>query len=136
MSEKTIFEKIVAGEIPSYKIYEDDDVFAFLDISPNQYGHTLVISKKPFKNILDLSPEITCKLFQAVQKIAVAIKKAVQADGINILMNNESSAGQIVFHAHVHIVPRYENDGGYHGKHLTYPEGKADEIAEKIKANL
>jgi len=136
MTEKTIFEKIVAGEIPCTKIYEDSETFAFLDISPSQYGHTLVITKQPFKNIYEIPSEIAGKLFQAVQKIAVAIKKATEADGINIVMNNETAAGQIVFHAHIHIIPRFENDGGYHGKHLTYPEGKKEEIATKIIANL
>jgi histidine triad (HIT) family protein len=136
MSEKTIFEKIVAGEIPCYKVYEDSDTFAFLDISPNQYGHTLVITKQPFKNIYEIPGEITGKLFQTAQKIAVAVKKATEADGININMNNEPAAGQVVFHVHVHIIPRFENDGGYYGKHLTYPEGKEAEIQNKIIANL
>ena len=136
MSEKTIFEKIVAGEIPSFKIYEDAETFAFLDISPANYGHTLVITKQPYKNIYEIPVEIAGQLFQTVKKIATAIKKATSADGINIVMNNESAAGQIVFHAHIHIIPRFENDGGYHGKHLTYPEGKAAEIQNKIIANL
>lgn len=136
MSEKTIFEKIVAGEIPCYKVYEDSETFAFLDINPSQYGHTLVITKQPFKNIYEIPGEIAGQLFQTVQKIAAAVKKATESDGINIVMNNESAAGQIVFHAHIHIIPRFENDGGYHGKHLTYPEGKAVEVQNKIIANL
>lgn len=136
MNEKTIFEKIVAGEISCTKIYEDENTFAFLDISPNNYGHTLVIPKQAYKNIYEIPDTIGAHLFATVRKIAIAIKKAVEADGINIIMNNESAAGQIVFHAHIHIIPRFENDGGYHGKHLTYPEGKAQEIAEKIVANL
>ena len=136
MNEKTIFEKIASGEIPSFKVYEDENTFAFLDISPASYGHTLVIPKKPYKNIYEIPTEEAGKLFQAVKKVAVTIKKALEADGVNIVMNNEAAAGQIVFHAHIHIIPRFENDGGYHGKHLTYPEGKAREIADKIIANL
>jgi histidine triad (HIT) family protein len=96
----------------------------------------LVIPKKPYKNIYEIPTEEAGKLFQAVQKVAVTIKKATEADGVNIVMNNEAAAGQIVFHAHIHIIPRFENDGGYHGKHLTYPVGKAREIADKIIANL
>lgn len=136
MTEKTIFEKIVAGEIPSFKVYEDNETFAFLDINPANYGHTLVIPKKPYKNIYEIPTVLAGKLFQTVQKIAVAVKKSVEAEGINIVMNNESAAGQIVFHAHVHVLPRFENDGGYHKKNITYPEGKAQEIANKIIANL
>lgn len=136
MNEKTIFEKIINGEIPSFKVYEDEETFSFLDINPANYGHTLVIPKKPYKNIYELPEDLAGKLFQSVQKIAIAVKKAVEADGINIVMNNESSAGQIVFHAHIHIIPRFKDDNGYQGKHLIYPEGKAEEIANKIIINI
>jgi histidine triad (HIT) family protein len=136
MNEKTIFEKVISSELPHYKVYEDEETFAFLDINPNNYGHTLVVPKKPYKNIFELPADVIAKLFQVVQKIAIAVKKAVEADGINIVMNNEPAAGQIVFHAHIHVIPRFENDGGYNGRHLTYPEGKAVEIQNKIIANL
>jgi histidine triad (HIT) family protein len=136
MSGKTIFEKIITDEIPHHKIHEDDDTFVFLDATPCAYGHTLVIPKKPYKNIYEIPSDVSGKLFQTVQKISVAIKKAVECDGINILMNNEPAAGQTVFHSHIHIIPRFENDGGYQGKHLIYSEGKAKEITEKIIANL
>lgn len=136
MSEKTIFEKVISDELPHYKIYEDEETYAFLDAFPSAYGHTLVVPKKPYKNIYEIPTELAGKLFQVVQKIAVAVKKAFEAEGINIVMNNEKAAGQVVFHTHIHIIPRFENDGGYHGKHLTYPEGKAQEIADKIIASL
>ncbi len=136
MNKKTIFEKVISGELPHYKVYEDEETYAFLDAFPSSYGHTLVIPKKPYKNIYEIPTDLAGKIFQNVQKISVAVKKAVEADGINIVMNNESSAGQIVFHAHIHIIPRFENDGGYQGKRLNYSEGKAQEIANKIIANL
>jgi len=136
MSEKTIFEKVISGELPHYKVYEDEETYVFLDAFPSAYGHTLVVPKKPYKNIYEIPTELAGRLFQIVQKISVAIKKAVEAEGINIVMNNEPAAGQIVFHAHIHILPRFENDGGYHSKHLKYPDGKAQEIADKIIANL
>ncbi len=136
MSEKTIFEKVISGELPHYKVYEDQDTYAFLDNFPSAYGHTLVIPKNPYKDIYEIPNEVAGKIFQAVQKISVAVKKTVEAEGVNILMNNEPAAGQVVFHAHIHIIPRFENDGGYQGKRLTYPEGKAQEIADKIIANL
>jgi len=136
MSEKTIFENIISGEFHHYKVYEDEDTYAFLDAFPSVYGHTLVVPKKPYKNIYETPVELTGKLFQTVQKVAVAIKKALDTDGINIVMNNEPAAGQIVFHAHIHVLPRFENDLGYQGERLTYPDGKAKEIADKIIANL
>jgi len=136
MNEKTIFEKIISGEIPCTKIYEDSDIFAFLDINPANYGHTLVIPKKPYKNIYELPDEIIEQLFKVVRKIAISIKKSIGAEGINIVMNNESPAGQIVFHAHVHVIPRYQNDNGYNGQSLKYSEEQADLIAQKIIANL
>ena len=136
MIEKTIFEKIISGEFHHYKVYEDDDTYAFLDAFPSVYGHTLVVPKKPYKNIYEIPDNLDDKLFKTVKKMAKTIKKALDADGINIVMNNESAAGQIVFHAHIHILPRFENDNGYQGERLTYPEGKAKEIADKIIACL
>jgi histidine triad (HIT) family protein len=137
MSEKTIFEKIIAGEIPCTKIYEDQNIFAFLDINPSNYGHTLVVPKKPYKNIYELPDEISGELFKKVKQIATAIKKSLKTDGVNIIMNNESVAGQIVFHAHIHIIPRYKNDGGYYNnKNLKYTNNQAQEYAQKIIANL
>lgn len=107
---KTIFEKIVGGEIPSHKIYEDDNFFAFLDIFPKKKGHTLVITKKPFKNLLEIPKAISDKYLQVVQKIAIAVVIGTKADGFNLVMNNSEAAGQEVFHVHFHIIPRYKND--------------------------
>ncbi len=134
-NEKTIFEKIVAGEIPCAKVYEDVETFAFLDINPNSIGHTLVITKKPFRNIFDLPDSAAESLIRSVKKVAAAVKKATNCDGLNIIMNNEKAAGQIVFHAHVHIIPRKDGDWGLH-KHLTYKDGEMTEIAKKISVAI
>lgn len=114
MDNKCIFCKIIAGEIPAYKIYEDNNFIAILDINPIHIGHTLIIPKAHFINIFDAPEEILPKIGPLAQKLARAIKESVRADGINIGWNNESSAGQIIFHSHIHIIPRFEGDGFAH----------------------
>jgi histidine triad (HIT) family protein len=131
-----LFCKIVGGEIPSVKVYEDDHTFAFLDIQPNNIGHTLVIPKDHSENIYTISEESFCNTMKTVRKVAIAIKKAVSADGINIAMNNEASAGQAVFHSHIHIIPRFKTDGYKHWPHVKYKDGEDKEIANKIIENL
>ncbi|MEM5500826.1 HIT family protein [Ahrensia kielensis] len=103
-----IFNKIIAGEIPSHKVYEDDDTFAFMDVMPESDGHCLVIPKTGSRNLLDAAPMTLGGLIVVTQKIAVAVKKAFNADGIIIRQFNEEPAGQTVFHLHFHIIPRYE----------------------------
>lgn len=136
MSEKTIFEKIIAGEILCEKIYEDNDTFAFLDIAPNNFGHSLVIPKNPHKNLYEMPDNELQNLIVSVKKVAIAIKKGLEATGINIAMNNDSDAGQEVFHAHIHVIPRFPNDGFKHGRHLKYSEGQEKEIGDKIRKFL
>jgi len=131
-----LFLKIVKGEIPSHKIYEDEYTFAFLDIAPNNHGHTLVIPKERFKDIYDIPEETLCRVMNAVKKVSVAVKKATNADGINIAMNNEPAAGQIVLHAHIHVIPRFKDDGYKHWGKKEYKEGEAEKVAEKIRAEL
>lgn len=135
-NEKTIFGKIVAGEIPCAKIYEDDDILAFLDIQPNNFGHTLVITKVGYKNIYELPDELDGKFMNVIKKISIAVKKAMSADGINLAMNNDVSAGQEVFHIHMHVIPRFSGDNFAHGRHLKYEEGQMNEVADKIIAEL
>ncbi|MEI5906453.1 HIT family protein [Bacillus spongiae] len=107
-----IFCKIINGEIPSAKVYEDEHVYAFLDISQVTKGHTLVIPKIHKENIYELTPEIAAHLFEVVPKIANGIKKSYEPVGLNILNNNGEEAGQAVFHYHLHLIPRYgKNDG-------------------------
>ena len=101
-----IFAKILRGEIPSHKVYEDEHTFAFLDIMPRSPGHALVIPKAPARNILDIKPDDLAHVARVAQKIAIAAKKAFNADGITLQQFSEQAGGQAVFHLHVHIMPR------------------------------
>ena len=107
-----IFCKIIAGEIPSSKVYEDDQVVAFLDISQVTPGHTLVVPKQHFRNLLEMDADGSSQLFARVPGIARKVMKATGAAGMNIINNNEEIAGQTVFHTHVHLAPRYEETDG------------------------
>ncbi|MEK7558360.1 MAG: HIT family protein [Patescibacteria group bacterium] len=131
-----IFCKIIQKEIPTDFIYEDESTVAFLDIKPNNPGHTLVVPKVHYKNIFDIDENALRELSLGIKKIASAVKKGVLADGINIIMNNDSAAGQLVFHAHIHIIPRFLNDGYRPWPGKEYKEGEASIVAKKIKANL
>ena len=108
-----IFCKIISGDIPSYQVYEDDDVLAFLDITQTTKGHTLVVPKKHIRNVLEMSAEDAATLFSKIPHIASHITQRLSASGMNILQNNEMIAGQTVFHAHVHLIPRYSKDDGF-----------------------
>jgi histidine triad (HIT) family protein len=101
-----IFAKILRGELPCYKVYEDDKTLAFLDIMPRSAGHTLVLPKAATRNMLDANPDDIAHLMKAAQKIAKASMSAFGADGITIQQFNEGAGGQVVFHLHVHIIPR------------------------------
>ena len=107
-----LFCKIAAGEIPSEKIYEDDHVFAFLDIHPLSKGHTVVITKVHAENIIDLPEEEVGPVFSAMRKIADIVEKAVGAKGLTIGINHRVAAGQAIGHLHIHIIPRFDGDGG------------------------
>jgi len=103
-----VFAKILRGELPAHKVYEDDKVFAFLDIMPRAPGHTLVIPKTPARTFLDISPDDLADLIKATQTIARAAVKVFAADGLTIQQFNEPAGGQVVFHLHIHILPRKE----------------------------
>ncbi len=103
-----IFAKILRGEIPCHRIYEDDDTLAFMDVMPQSPGHLLVIPKAPSRNILDADPAVLSKMIPIVQKLARAAKEAFEADGVTIIQFNEPASGQTVYHLHFHIIPRYE----------------------------
>jgi histidine triad (HIT) family protein len=103
-----IFAKILRGEFPCYKVYEDDHVLAFLDIMPRGPGHTLVIPKAPARNLLDAKPDDLAHVARAAQKIARAAMTAFQADGITLQQFSEAAGGQVVFHLHVHVMPRHD----------------------------
>jgi histidine triad (HIT) family protein len=101
-----IFAKILRGELPCYKVYEDDKAFAFLDIMPRALGHTLVLPKAPVRNILDVSPENLAHVAKVAQKVAKAAMMAFSSDGVTVQQFNEGAGGQVVFHLHVHVIPR------------------------------
>ena len=134
--EDCIFCKIVKGEIPCAKIYEDEKTFVFLDINPVNIGHALVISKKHFINIYDTPEDITAGMAKTAKKISRALQ-SIGAGGVNIIMNNEKAAGQLVFHTHIHVIPRFEGDGfiHWHGKR-PYKDGEMNEVAKKIISKL
>lgn len=105
-----IFCKIIENEIPSYKIYEDENVLAFLDITQGTKGHTLIVPKNHIKNVYALDEDTAAKIFRVVPKIANALKKTFNPIGLNIINNNDKPL-QSVFHFHIHLIPRYEDDG-------------------------
>lgn len=110
MVSDCIFCKIIAGDIPASKVYEDDHFLAFLDISQVTPGHTLVIPKKHARNLLEMTPDETADLFNVVSTVTKKVESATQPQGMNIISNMEEIAGQSVFHTHVHILPRYSQD--------------------------
>lgn len=136
MSQACIFCKIVAGEIPSAKVYEDEDVYAFLDLSQVAKGHTLVIPKKHSRNLYDTSPEVAGKLFAAVPKIAKALKAAYNPVGMNLLNNNEAEANQSVFHLHLHLIPKYEVGQGFDVVWKTNEDQYSPEDLAKIAGEI
>ena len=106
--DNNVFAKILRGELPAHKLYEDDDTFAFMDIMPRGPGHCLVIPKKPSRNILDVDADSLAAVMRTVRKIAISAKKGMSADGVTIQQFNESAGGQIVFHLHFHVIPRFD----------------------------
>ncbi|MGL4286275.1 MAG: HIT family protein [Phreatobacter sp.] len=103
-----IFARILRGELPAEKVYETDRVLAFMDIMPRADGHVLVIPKTPARNLLDIKPEDLAELAKGAQVVAKVVKTGMAADGLTIQQFNESSGGQVVFHIHVHVLPRWE----------------------------
>ena len=131
-----IFAKILGGQIPSVKVYEDDKTFAFMDVMPEAEGHVLVIPKEGAENILDLSPAGLAALMATTQKVAKAVDKALSPDGILLKQYNRAAAGQSVFHVHFHIVPRWEGvPMAPHGK-VMVQAAKLEPIAAKIRSEL
>lgn len=131
-----IFCKIINGEIPSAKVYENEHVYAFLDISQVTKGHTLVIPKVHKENVYELTEEIASNLFKEVPKIANAIKKAYNPIGLNTLNNNGELAGQSVYHFHLHLIPRYGEGDGFGAVWKTHnSEYKPDDL-QKIAADI
>ncbi|MCL2235779.1 MAG: HIT family protein [Defluviitaleaceae bacterium] len=129
----TIFYKIIQGELPCYKIYEDEKFLVILDKFPSSLGHCLIMPKTPSRNIFDLDEVSAGELYPLAKRMAVAVKSAVDADGVHVLQNNEAEADQTVFYFHLHVVPRHKNDGVRLGKPLS---GISDEQMEKVAQAL
>lgn len=131
-----LFCKIIAGEIPCEKVYEDETTFAFLDIKPVNPGHTLVIPKAHYVNTLEAPEEVMTQVMKTVKKIAHGLEKGLGVSDFNLAMNNGVRAGQVIFHAHMHVIPRHEGDGYELWKGKEYPEREMQNIGEQIKKAL
>ncbi|HEX8591497.1 MAG TPA: HIT family protein [Candidatus Paceibacterota bacterium] len=133
--EKTVFMKIIDRELPAHIVYEDDDTLAFLDIGPVAEGHTLVIPKKPFKNIFDIDDETLAAIMRTVRKIAPVVRDSVGAKGVHINSNHGEEAGQEVPHIHFHIIPRKDRTEFQFWQSKEEP-GDLARLAEAIRAKL
>ena len=132
--DECIFCKIAKGEIPSSKIYEDETVTAFLDISPANKGHTLVIPKEHFETLADIPAGVLSKMMKIVRKAAKKVEKKLKAEGYTIMMSNKEAGEQVVKHAHIHVMPRYRSDDfKFAWTHKKYEEGEMDKYREKLK---
>jgi len=132
-NETCIFCKIIKKEIPHNKIYEDKNVIAFLDAFPVNKGHTLILPKKHFKNIYEIPEKTLWEVMKLAKKLSITIKKTMKADGINVYMNNEEAAGQVIDHLHVHIIPRIKGDGyGYWKNKKSYTDKEMSQVTKKI----
>lgn len=131
-----IFCKIVAGQVPCTKLYEDEDVLAFLDINPVTYGHTLVISKEHYSTFLSTPKAIMNKVMNVAQRIGQVQIEQLGAKGVNILINSYEAAGQVVPHFHVHIIPRYTAKDGFRLEFKELKDVNLPKVAEEIKDNL
>lgn len=134
--EECLFCKIVKGELPSSKLYEDEDTLAFLDLFPVNKGHSLVISKEHYENIFDVPADILSKVSSVMKNVADAVKKGVNADGISIAQSNGKDAGQVISHIHFHVMPRFKNDGLKLWPQGKYEEGEMDKFKEDISKFL
>lgn len=137
MTEKTIFERIVAREIPARVVYETDTVLAFLDANPLAPGHTLVVPKEAYERVGDVPADVAADLFSVVRELTPRVEDAVDADAVTIGVNDGEAAGQEVPHVHVHIVPRFEGDGGgpihaVAGERPNLTDEELDDIADGI----
>ncbi|MBN2642898.1 MAG: HIT family protein [Victivallales bacterium] len=135
--EGCIFCKIVAGEIPSTKVYEDELVLAFMDIAPINHGHVLVIPKEHHTGSSSIPEDVAGRMFHVAARLGVAAKRELDYDGFNLHFADGASAGQVVMHAHLHMVPRGVEDGfHWNWRQLGYADGEAAGIAAKLAARL
>jgi|TARA_B100001971_G_C18076888_1_gene476161 histidine triad (HIT) family protein len=135
--EPCIFCKIIKGEIPAAKVYEDKDVFSFLDIMPANKGHCLIIPKKHYESLIEIPDDDLSAIIKAAKKIAKALSLSMGNDAYNIVMNNGKEAGQLVAHAHIHLIPRFKGDRlRLSWSHKKYSNKEIDKFSEKIKKFL
>lgn len=134
--ENCIFCKIIAGEIPSTTVYEDEDFKAILDINPAARGHVVILPKRHAANIYEIPDEDAAKILPVAKKIATALRDAFDCDGVNILQNNGEAAGQTVFHLHVHVIPRFADDDVRIKWTQGVTPGDMEEIAEEIRTRI
>jgi len=137
MANDCLFCKIISNEIPSSKIYEDSQVLVFLDINPVNFGHCLIVPKKHSETLLDCDEKELFELIRISKKVALALKTSLNCDGINLIQNNFKASGQVIFHTHFHLIPRFENDGfRLLPRTKQYSGCEKDAFAEKIKSFL
>jgi histidine triad (HIT) family protein len=131
-----IFCRIVQGQLPAARVLETPAVLAFLDIAPVNYGHTLVIPKVHYQNLLELPDELWTEMGQVSRRVAQALRATLYAQGFNIGMNNFEAAGQVVFHAHIHVIPRYFSDGLKLFPQESYKPGDLEKTAAQLRQAL
>jgi len=135
--ENCIFCKIIDGQIPSTTVYEDDLFKVILDIAPANKGHVIILPKKHCENIFDVDATTASQAFMIASKVATALMNTLSCDGINVVQNNGVAAGQTVFHLHIHVIPRYENDGvDFEWTKVSYEDGEAAKLASTIASAL
>lgn len=133
MEKETVFTKICAGVIPSTKLYEDDVCFVILDINPVIKGHSLVISKIPYKNVGECPEDVLSHLICVAKKVEAKQRKTLKCDGSNVIINNDPASGQEVPHIHIHVIPRFEGDGRVFGfAHEKYEGNEMSEFGSKL----
>lgn len=133
MTDDCVFCGIVDGEIPNHTVYEDDDVLAFLDVNPVVEGHVLVIPKEHHERVTDMDAETTAAVFDTAREVATAVESGLEPDGFNLFQTNGAAAGQEVFHAHVHVLPRWSDDD----VEFSFPRHElGDDEAERVLSAL
>lgn len=137
MQDNCIFCRIIAGEIPSAIVYEDEDFKAIMDISPAAKGHTIILSNRHYANLFELGDETAAKALLVARKVAKAIQAELHCEGMNLLQNNGEAAGQTVFHFHMHLIPRYSGDQvKTTWTHGSYEDGEAAALAAAIASKI
>ncbi len=134
--EECIFCKIISGDLPSEKVYEDDTVLCILDIRPVNHGHVLILPKNHHLNMLDAEDDLSRHLVKVAKRIGHAVMEATSATGFNMGVNNGASAGQIIFHEHWHVIPRFENDNLSSWSRSEYKEGEKEVVGEQVRSAL